>query len=232
MSYPFLPARLAEVRERIAEACFRSGRDASGVTLVAVTKTHPADAVTSAVACGIPDVGENKVQELEGKVAELGRNAARWHLIGHLQTNKVKKAVELADLIHSVDSLKLAQKISEEALARGVTVDGLVQVNLGGEETKGGLEPEEALEGIGAICELQGVRIKGLMTMAPFTDDQGVIRKVFKDACALREAAAASFPSFHPVHMSMGMSNDFEIAVEEGATLLRLGTVLFGERGT
>jgi pyridoxal phosphate enzyme (YggS family) len=230
MNADVLAGRVAEVRERIERAKARAGRT-DAVTLVAVTKTHPADVVRAAIAAGVTDVGENRVQELEGKVAEVGREAVRWHLIGHLQRNKVAKAVPLFDLVHSVDSLRLAEALSTEAVKRGSTVRALVEVNAAGEETKGGFAADEAVDAVGRIVELPGVELLGMMTMAPFTDDERVIRGAFSATRRLAEEAARQVPAFRARHLSMGMSNDFEIAVEEGATLVRVGSSLFGERG-
>lgn len=200
------------------------------MTLVAVTKTHPVEAVRAVRAAGVEDVGENRVPELEEKVAEVGRGAVRWHLIGHLQRNKVRKALPLFDLLHSVDSLRLAETVSEEAVRAGVTARVLVQVNSAGEETKGGFAPAEALDAAGRICEMPGLRVEGLMTMAPFTDDEATLRSAFGTTRRLWEEAGRQVRGFHALHLSMGMSNDFDIAVEEGSTLVRVGTVLFGER--
>ncbi len=226
-------ARLAEslpaVRERLAGALERAGRR-DEVAIVAVTKGHGAEAVEALLAAGLDRFGENRVQELEAKVAAVGRDRGEWHLIGHLQRNKVRRALPLFDLIHSIDSLRLAQELSKEAERAGRTVTGLVQVNTSGEATKGGLPAEEAVEGVGQIVELPGLRIQGLMTMAPLTDDERVIRRVFAAARGLFEACARQISAFEPRHLSMGMSNDFEVAVEEGSTMVRLGTVLLGER--
>jgi hypothetical protein len=222
-------ARVAEVRERVERARERAGRS-DEVTLVAVTKTHPADAVRAVLAAGVADVGENRVQELEEKVGEVGRGAVGWHLIGHLQRNKAGKALPLFDLIHSLDSLRLAEALSAEAVKRGVQVRALVQVNASGEETKGGFEPAELVDSIGRIAELPGMRVEGLMTMAPFTDDEAAIRAAFCRTRELLEGAARQVPGVGR-QLSMGMSNDFELAVEEGSTLVRVGSVLFGERG-
>ncbi|HEV2147065.1 MAG TPA: YggS family pyridoxal phosphate-dependent enzyme [Longimicrobiaceae bacterium] len=224
-----LSARVEEVRERVERARERAGRTGP-VTLVAVTKTRPAAAVRAVREAGVEDVGENRVPELEEKVAEVGREAVRWHLIGHLQRNKVRKALPLFDLLHSLDSHRLAEVVSAEAERAGTTVRALVQVNSAGEETKGGFAPEEAVEAVGRICALPGLRIEGVMTMAPFTDDEAVLRRAFGTTRRLWEEAARQVPAFRPLHLSMGMSNDFEIAVEEGSTLVRVGTVLFGER--
>ncbi len=217
------------VRERIETARERAGRT-QRVTLVAVTKTHPAEVVRSAREAGIEDVGENRVQELERKVEEVGREGLRWHLIGHLQRNKVRAALPLFDLLHSLDSLRLAEKLSEEAVAAGREVRALVQVNTSSEESKYGFSADAALDALGEICELPGLRIEGLMTMAPFTEEEAILRATFAAARRLQEEAGRQISGFQPLELSMGMSNDFEIAVEEGSTLVRLGTVLFGER--
>ena len=230
MSYPTLPARVAEVRERIAAACTRAGRDAGDVTMVAVTKTHSFAAVEAALAAGVRDIGENRVQELEEKVGEVGRERAAWHLIGHLQRNKAARVLPMIDLLHSLDSPRLARKVSEEAQKLGVVVRALVQVNVSGEESKGGFSREELLPALPELTALPGLELVGLMTMAPFTDDERVVRATFARARELRDEAASEAPAFRPLHLSMGMSNDYEAAVEEGSTLVRLGTVLFGER--
>jgi hypothetical protein len=225
-----LAGRVAEVRERIERAKERAGRGGE-VTLVAVTKTHPAEVVRAAIEAGITDVGENRVQELEQKVGEVGRGAVRWHLIGHLQRNKVGKALPLFDLLHSLDSLRLAQALSDAAVEAGVTVRALVEVNAVGEETKGGVVAAQVVEVVGRMAELPRLELLGMMTMAPFTDDQAVIRRAFRTTRELCEEAGRWVTGFAPHELSMGMSNDFEIAVEEGATLVRVGSSLFGERG-
>jgi pyridoxal phosphate enzyme (YggS family) len=230
MEYASLPQRLAAVRERIEAACGRAGRAAEEVAIVAVTKTHPTAAVEAALAAGLRDVGENRVQELEDKVGEVGREAARWHLIGSLQRNKARRALGLFDLLHSLDSLRLARKLSQDAAETGVEARALVQVNASGEESKSGFGPAELVDSLGEVCSLPGLRIEGLMTMAPFTDDRRTLHETFAATRRLQEEAARQLPDFHALHLSMGMSNDFEIAVEEGSTLVRLGTVLFGER--
>jgi len=221
---------LPRVRERLERALSRAGRGGEEVAIVAVTKGHPAAAVEAALAAGLRHIGENRVQELEEKVAAVGRDRAEWHLIGHLQRNKVRRALPLFDLVHSIDSLRLALELSKEAERAGRTVRGLAQVNTSGEATKGGLAPAEAVEVVGQIVELRGLQILGLMTMAPLTADERVIRRTFAAARSLFEQCAREIPRFEPRHLSMGMSNDFEIAVEEGSTMVRLGTVLFGER--
>jgi pyridoxal phosphate enzyme (YggS family) len=225
-----LAARVERVRERIERARERAGRR-DPVTLVAVTKTHPAGAVKDAIAAGVADVGENRVQELEEKVGEVGRDAVRWHLIGHLQRNKAAKALPFFDLLHSLDNLRLAETVSRAAVQQGRTVRVLVQVNTSGEESKGGFGAGDGVDAVGRVCALPGLSVEGLMTMAPLTDDEVVLRRTFRAARALFDDAARQVPGFVARHLSMGMSNDFEIAVEEGSTLVRVGSVLFGERG-
>lgn len=223
-----LKQNLPLVRERIAAASSRSSR-AEEIILVAVTKGHPAAAVTAAAAVGLGDCGENRVDELERKRAELGR-PVRWHLIGHLQRNKVRRALGQFDLIHSVDSLRLARELSREAERAGLEVELLIQINASGEVSKSGLDLETALEAIAEVVELPTLHVRGLMTMAPFTDDEAVLRRTFRRTRELYDACARDVPGFDARHLSMGMSNDFEIAVEEGSTMVRLGTALFGER--
>lgn len=223
---------LPVVRERIARAFDRAGRGGD-VRIVAVTKGHPAAAAAAAVRAGLGALGENRVQALGEKVAEVGRGAAEWHLIGHLQRNKVRQALSLFDLIHSVDSPRLARTLASEGERAGGVVRGLMQVNVSGEETKGGFEGDAAVDALGSLAGLKGLEIHGFMTMAPWTDDQAVLRRTFEAARRLLEECGRQLPSaLRGRELSMGMSNDFEIAVEEGATMLRLGTVLFGERHT
>lgn len=224
---------LPGVEERIARALERSGRP-DAVRIVAVTKGHSAAAVRAAVAVGLRDCGENRIAELADKVEELGRDAACWHLIGHLQRNKVKKALELSDLLHSIDSLRLARELSEEAQRMNVTIRGLVQVNASGEASKGGIDVNDdvtsAIDAVREIVELPNLGIAGLMTMAPFVDDEPVLRSTFSRTRRLLERCNENIAGFTGKDLSMGMSNDFEIAVEEGSTMVRLGTILFGER--
>jgi PLP dependent protein len=228
-----LQATLPRVEEKIRQAVERAGRSQQ-VRIVAVTKGHPAAAISAAVSAGLHDCGENRVQELEDKIELLGRDAATWHLIGHLQRNKVRKAVPLFDVVHSIDSVRLAQELSEEAVRTGLTVRGFVQVNASGEEAKSGIDISDdvapGVEAVAAICELPSLEVQGVMTMAPFVDDQGILRSAFARTRKLFELCAEQVANFHAEHVSMGMSNDFEIAVEEGSTMVRLGTILFGER--
>ncbi len=229
MELETLRDNLLRVQERIEAARQRAGRT-DEVGIVAVTKTHPASVVEAVLSLGVHRIGENRVQELDAKVEAVGRDRAEWHLIGHLQRNKVRRAIALFDLIHSIDSLRLARELSKEAERAGVEVKGLVQVNTSGEESKYGFSAEEAVEAVGEIVELPGLRIQGLMTMAPFTAEEATLRSTFAAARKLFERCASEVAGFEPIHLSMGMSNDFEIAIEEGGTLVRLGTILFGER--
>lgn len=224
---------LPRVRRRIAAATERSGRDPGAVRVVAVTKGHPPGAIDAALAAGISDIGENRVEELGRKVPLFEAGTVTWHAIGHIQRRKAAGAARLAALIHSVDSLRLAQKLSRLGEAAGRRVPVLVQVNASGEAAKGGLpvalDPDAALDGIGEIAALPGLRVMGLMTMAPFVADEGTLRATFARTRAALEAAA-SIDGFAGRELSMGMSNDYEIAVEEGSTMVRLGTTLFGAR--
>ena len=218
----------ARVRERIAEAGQRAGRS-DPVELVAVTKGHPPELVRAAVEAGLGQLGENRVAELEAKRPTLDADV-EWHLIGHLQRNKARRALPLFDLIHSVDTVRLAEVLSAEGDRAQVDVPILLQVNASGEETKGGFGAAELMDAAGRIVSLPRLRVLGLMTMAPLTEDEGVLRKMFAQTRQLFEMCGARVPGFEARHLSMGMSNDYEIAVEEGSTMVRLGTVLFGER--
>jgi pyridoxal phosphate enzyme (YggS family) len=226
-----ITARALAIRESIERAAERAGRSGSEVAILPITKGHPAAVVSAVAAAGFETVGENRVAEAEAKLAALGRAGLRWHMIGHLQRNKAARAVELFDAIESVDSLRLARRL--HAAAESVErerVPILVQVNAGGEEQKSGLEPARLVDEMGVILGLERVEVRGLMTMAPFTADEQILRRTFGLAreCLLR--CRAELAGFDGKTLSMGMSNDFEIAVEEGSTEVRLGTVLLGER--
>lgn len=220
-----LAVRVSEVRDRVAAAVARGGHG-QRVTIVAVTKTHGPETATAAWEAGLRDVGENKVQEALAKMGAVSVPLS-WHLIGHLQRNKVK-SLDRFSLLHSLDSARLADAVGAFGLARGRAVDALVQVNVVGEETKGGYAPHELPAESERLAQLSGVRVVGAMVMAPFDAAEGVLRRVFAAGRAAREVLVSAG---HPAHnLSMGMSNDYEIAVEEGATMIRLGTVLFGAR--
>lgn len=225
--------RLAETLPRILEAiqkaAGRVGRNASEVTLVAVTKAHPPAALEAAIEAGLRDLGENRVEELEGKVRLLGRDACTWHMVGHVQSRKAKQVAEVADILHSLDRMKLARRISESAVESGRRIPGLIQVNFLGEETKSGFRRDEALEVIHQILELPGVEVRGLMTMAPFVEDENTLREAFRGLRRIHEEAG-KLQGYTGTELSMGMTNDFELAVEEGSTMVRIGTALFGER--
>ncbi len=224
-----LRENLPRVRETIGAAALRSGRTEADVTLVAITKAHPLEALQAALRAGIHDLGENRLEEMEEKVGELGRGRATWHMVGPIQSRKARQAVELADLVHSVDRFKLARRLSKFALEHERVLSGLIQVNVSGEEAKSGFAPEEAVEAIHRILELPGLEVGGLMTMAPFVDDETVLRRTFAGLRAVQEKAE-ELPGYEGRELSMGMTNDFELAVEEGSTMVRIGTALFGER--
>jgi hypothetical protein len=226
MTLEGLEERLARVREDIARVQAAVGLS-QPVVIVAVTKGHPPAAAEAAARAGLPDVGENRVQEALEKMAAVSA-PVRWHLIGHLQTNKAKFVPGRFALVHSLDSTRLAEGLSRAAVKAATTVPVLVQVNVAREPQKGGCLPEEASALVAACRELAGLALGGLMTMAPFTDDEGIQRRVFGDLRKLRDALAA--PGCPLADLSMGMSGDYRAAVAEGATMLRLGTVLFGER--
>jgi PLP dependent protein len=227
MAFPEFADRLAEVRARIADARARGGH-AQLVRLIAVTKTHGPEAVETAWHAGIEDVGENKVQEAQEKMAAVTA-PVRWHLIGHLQRNKVKFTAPFA-LIHGVDSRRLAEAIDEFARKRGVVADVLMQVNVSGEASKGGLEPQEWEAEAAHWATLSGLRVRGVMTMAPFGADERTLRTVFTGTRTCRDKLRQAG---HPAdELSMGMTEDYAVAVEEGATMVRLGTALFGARTT
>ncbi len=221
--------RLPRVRDRIAAAAERTGRGDSSVRIVAVTKGHPAAAVEAALEAGLTHIGENRVEELERKVPMFGGRDVSWHMIGHVQRRKAARAAALAGLIHSVGSLRLAQRLSRIGEAKRQRVPALVQVNTSGEATKGGFRTEEALDGCGAVAELEGLRPLGLMVMAPFTQDEVTLRRTFRGAREIL-AAVSKISGFEARELSMGMSNDYAVAVEEGSTMVRLGVSLFGER--
>lgn len=231
MAFPDLNARIAEVRGRIADAVARGGHG-QAVRLIAVTKTHGPEAVEAAWAGGITDVGENKVQEAVGKMEALAGSAAergglRWHLIGHLQTNKAKALPRFA-LFHALDRDGLVEAARDVAVKDGKALEVLVQVNVSGEASKGGYAPAMVPALAERLAAMPALTVRGVMTMAPFDAEEGVLRETFAGARACAQVLrAAGLPA---TELSMGMSGDYEVAVEEGATLVRLGTVLFGAR--
>src|SRR5690242_8181991 len=227
MPVPDLPDRLRDVRDRI-EAAARRGGHGQQVTIVAVTKTHGPDAVQAAWDAGIADVGENRVQEALPKM-DLVSAAVRWHLIGHLQRNKVKFLPRF-DLLHSLDSARLADAVNQLGQDNGRPVNALLQVSVVGEETKGGVGLADVKSEGERLAGLSGIRVRGVMTMAPLDADEATLRRVFTGARTARDQLRAA--GHDASVLSMGMSSDFEVAVEEGATHVRLGTILFGARPT
>ena len=235
-----LEERLAEVRHRIANAAERAGRESASVEILPVTKGHPVDAILLVAEVGLGRIGENRVPEAEQKRAALAGSAAlasfaglAWHLIGHLQRNKARRAVAVFDVIESVDSIRLAGRLSHLVVEEARDdLEILVQVNAAREAAKSGLTLDEAPDALAEICEMPGLKVAGLMTMAPLTSDEVILRETFRNTRRLSERCAQEIERFESRVLSMGMSNDFEIAVEEGSTRLRLGTVLLGERPT
>lgn len=225
-------ARLEIVKRRIAAAAERAGRSADAVTLVAVSKTHPASVLAEALEAGVTVFGENRVQEAEEKIGAIGP-AARWHLIGHLQSNKARRAAAIFDCIETVDSIDLAARLDRICREIGrPQLDVLLQVDLAGEATKSGIEPESAAPLAKYIAGLERLRLQGLMTIPPFFEDVGLVRPYFRRLREMRDdfAEKGLFAGNRPGELSMGMSHDFEVAIEEGATIVRVGTAIFGER--
>lgn len=221
-----LKERIARVNERIIQACRRSGRSSSEVKLVAVTKMASVDQIKQAFECGLHDFGENRVQDFLTKHQEISKGA-RWHMIGHLQRNKAKYLVGKVEMIHSLDRLSLAGLFDRLSEAQGYPWQVLVQVNVSGEDTKQGLSPDQLPEFLDLVQDLRGINVCGLMTVAPYEDDPEGVRPVFKVLRLLRDKMARERPYYDLHHLSMGMTNDYEIAVEEGATLIRVGSAIF-----
>lgn len=223
---------VARVRERMAAACARARRSPNDVRLMAVSKTHPASAIREAFAAGVTLFGENRVQEFAEKSGELGGIAAEIHLIGHLQSNKTTKAAELFDAVDSVDSTKLAERLDSAAEKLGKTLTILLEVNVGGEEAKSGFAPdsEELRSLLAKANELPHLQFRGLMTIPPHTEDPNGARPYFQTLRAVRDRLAKEFPHTDLYELSIGMSHDYEVAIEEGSTCVRVGTAIFGER--
>jgi len=223
-----LAENLATIQHRIHAACERSARDPQSVTLLAVTKGQPPEAVAAAVELGVTLFGENKVQEAKAKIP-LSPGRARWHMIGHLQSNKCRDAVGLFSMIHSVDSLRLAEEINRRADEAASTLPILLEVNVAGEASKFGYRPEQVLADLSALNALRRLELHGLMTVPPWTTDPERVRMHFRSLRELKEQCEQALGAPLPV-LSMGMSGDFEVAIEEGATIVRVGTALFGPR--
>ena len=218
------------VEEKVKEACRRAGRNRDEVTLIAVSKTKPMSMIEELRPLGVVDFGENKVQELTAKEEALP-SGLHWHMIGHLQRNKVKYIVDKAYLIHSVDSLRLAEAVSQEAVKKGVTANILIEVNVAGEDSKFGVAPEETAALAEAISKLPNIAVKGLMTIAPFVENAEENREVFRNLRKLSvDIEEKKFNNVTMAVLSMGMTGDYEVAIEEGATMVRVGTGIFGER--
>lgn len=216
---------LERTRESIISAALRAGTDPEGVRLIAVTKTVDASVIREAVESGVTDIGENYIQDSVQKFDTLG-SIAKWHLIGHLQSNKVKQAVQVFDLIQSVDSIALAEEIGKRSLALAKTTGVLIEVNISGEESKFGVQPEDVQRLSEAVAYVHGVKLEGLMGIAPFVDDPSAIRKSFANLRGLWD----KMPEEHRIWLSMGMTSDFEMAIEEGSNMVRIGTAIFGRR--
>ncbi|WP_304458361.1 YggS family pyridoxal phosphate-dependent enzyme [Alicyclobacillus sendaiensis] len=223
MDYGFVPQRVEEIRARVARACARSGRDPAAVRLVAVIKTATPDVLPALLAAGIRDVAENRWQMARDKLAHPAAPSFEWHFIGTLQTNKVKYVVPRFAWVHSLDRPELARALSEEAVRRGALVNVLVQVNISGETQKHGVAPEEAEDLVRLARDLPGLAVRGLMTMAPMVDEPEDVRYVFTGLRALRDDLKSRLGLEAFDELSMGMSDDFEVAVEEGATMIRIG---------
>ena len=231
-AFQSLRERFADVRKRIETAARASGRPSEEITLVAITKTHPAEVLQAALELGVGDLGENRVQEAEEKITAVGRDVARWHLVGHLQTNKARRAVSLFDVVHSLDSSALAERLERLCAEEGrQSLDVLVQIDLAGEVTKSGIETAELPALLSTLKECSHLRLIGLMTLPPFFENPDCSRPFFKTVRELRDELRGQghFGSASG-ELSMGMSHDFEVAIDEGATMVRVGTALFGER--
>jgi pyridoxal phosphate enzyme (YggS family) len=231
VQFSMIAATIEQIRDRIARRCTTAGRDPSDVTLLAVTKTFPADRVQAVVRSGVLDIGENYVQELLLKRAALNDDRLRWHFIGHLQSNKVRQIIDWVSLIHAVDSVSLATEIDARAARARRIVDVLLEVNTTGESSKFGLRPAATPGFVKQIEGFSHLRVAGLMTIGPFLPDPEGSRPMFRELRLLRdELATLSQENVAMKHLSMGMSGDYEVAIDEGATIVRLGTALFGSR--
>jgi pyridoxal phosphate enzyme (YggS family) len=221
---------LKEIESRIRKAKDTSGRTEDQIKLVAVTKTVEPARIKEAIKLGVRIIGENRVQEAEEKLKDIAEKVEK-HLVGHLQTNKVKKTIELFDMIQSVDSFHLAEEVSKRALEKGKSMDVLVEVNTSGEKTKFGVEPEQTANLVESISKLEGIRVKGLMTVGLFSDDPEATRPCFKKLKSLfDEIKSTHIPNVEMRYLSMGMTSDFEVAIEEGSNMVRIGTGIFGPR--
>ena len=223
--------KLGEISRKIEQAARSCGRDPETVRLVAVSKTMPVDRVREAIDAGVAILGENYIQEAGEKFQQLGNDPVSWHFIGHLQTNKAKYAVKIFDLIHTVDSVKLARELNKQAAGTKKIQHILIQVNIGDEAAKSGIPPEETMDLIRTASCFENLSIRGLMIIPPFLDDPEKVRPYFSSCRDLREAIKKdNIPGVSMDELSMGMTGDYEVAIEEGATLVRIGTAIFGKR--
>ncbi|WP_326831067.1 YggS family pyridoxal phosphate-dependent enzyme [Anaerosalibacter bizertensis] len=221
---------LLKVQENIENALIRSGRKNENIDIIAVTKTVDVDIINESISLGINNIGENKVQEIKKKYDNINDDV-NWHMIGHLQSNKVKYIIDKVNLIHSLDRLSLAKEINKRAKAKDIVKDVLIQVNISEEKSKFGLKKEEVVPFIEKILEMENIRVKGLMTMAPHVENPEEIRYVFRDLRNLGyKIGNRNYENIEMKYLSMGMSNDYEVAIEEGSNMVRLGTALFGKR--
>lgn len=220
---------ISDIRQEITKTCMKLGKQTEEIHLIAVTKTIEPERINEAIACGITDIGENKVQEVMDKYGLV--SPVNWHMIGHLQTNKVKYIIDKVKLIHSLDRISLAEEIQKRAERINRSIDVLIQVNIGQEETKSGIEPESVHDFIEALQTFSHIRVKGLMTVAPYEENPEKVRIYFK---AMREIfekiRAKNLSGIEMKYLSMGMTNDYKVAIEEGANMIRIGTAIFGSR--
>lgn len=226
-----LGERFANINSRIEKALQRSHRPSNDVTLIAISKTHPSSLIKEVISLGATDLGENRVQEAELKIPEVGRNKARWHLVGHLQANKARRAVKLFDVIHSLDSIELARRLDRLCEEEQTRVSVLIQVDLGKESTKSGVLETDLNKLVHDVSALQHLKLIGLMTLPPFFENVEAVRPYFRRLASLRdELDDEGVFADGRGELSMGMTHDFEVAIEEGATMVRIGTAIFGER--
>ena len=225
-----LEEALPEVRERLRSAAERVGRNPDSVRIVAVTKGHPLSAVEASLEMGLRHLGENRLPELEEKARRTASESVSWHMIGQLQRRVAPRVREFASLVHSLASLRLAERLERAAPAGEPPLSCLMQVNVSGESSKGGFDPKAVLGALERLVEFETLTIAGFMTMAPFTRDEGVLRRTFQGLREVQDEAVKQVPAYCGTELSMGMSNDYELAVEEGSTIVRLGSAIFGER--
>ena len=222
--------KLKRIQDRIRKAAKSCGREPDSVRLIAVSKTIPENRIQAAMEAGVTALGENYIQEAQRKIENLSPSKAVWHFIGHLQTNKAKIAVKYFDLIHTLDSVKLARELNKQAAKINKIQKALIQVNVGQEMSKSGIEPAEINNLLMEVQSFKNLSITGLMTVPPYFEDPETVRPYFRELREYRDKANESFPGLNLTELSMGMTHDFEIAIEEGATMVRVGTAIFGER--